>query len=301
MCEHISISSTPILIQTISVGDTFRVSQTNLLKIKSVELFQDSQALLSARGLTHRSSELFKRELKNVSQVIGHTKTTTGTNQPTHLFQPYFQRALAYERLNQINKAIKDYTSCIIIKPACSEAYFNRSGLYQLKGNSTDAIKDLNEAIRLEPLNANYRRNRSLLLREIGDYKDAVSDSRICKMLDKKKHLKGYTTYALCPILMPCTLYSYTLYTPIPPIPTIYHRGYTLAEVMRNNMMIEDEDTVREEDPIIVALKLPPRHRSLYHLIPIVEFIQTMKMFANLTQGMKSKMAAMFTLQVRFL
>jgi tetratricopeptide (TPR) repeat protein len=150
-------------------GDTFRVSQTNLLKIKSIEPYPDAHALLSARGLTHRSSETFKKELRAVTQIIGGTKIAAGTTQPTHLFQPYFQRALAYERLSQVNKAIKDYTHCIQIKPTFSEAYFNRSGLYQLKGKSDAAIKDLNEAIRLEPLNANYRRNRSLLLRETGE------------------------------------------------------------------------------------------------------------------------------------
>ena len=173
-----------ILLFFIMKEETFRVSSQNLLKVKSIEIFQDPDALLSARGLRHRSIEVFQKELKNTTQIITSTKTATGIA-PSHLFHPYFQRALAHERLNEIDKAISDYTSCIRIRNDCAEAYFNRSGLSRLKGKLQSAIADMDKAVTLDPLNLAFRRNRSLLYREDGRYKDALSDTRICKMLAK--------------------------------------------------------------------------------------------------------------------
>ena len=48
------------------------------------------------------------------------------------LFIPHFQRALAHERLKQIDKAIDDYSLCLRIDSNHAQSYFNRGGMYKV-------------------------------------------------------------------------------------------------------------------------------------------------------------------------
>ena len=52
------------------------------------------------------------------------------------LFIPHFQRALAHERLKQIDKAIDDYNLCLRIDSNHAPSYFNRGGMYKVINQS---------------------------------------------------------------------------------------------------------------------------------------------------------------------
>ncbi len=91
-----------------------------------------------------------------------------------YLFTPYFQRGLANEKLNEVQKAISDYTACLSIEPKFAPAYFNRGGLYRSLGDMDAASADLNMAVQLDPSNVIYRSNRSLLFRQRGFFLDAI-------------------------------------------------------------------------------------------------------------------------------
>ena len=60
-------------------------------------------------------------------------------------------RGSLYLEQKQFDKAIKDFSSLIVIDPSLAEAYYNRSQAYEGKGNKTLALKDLRRAQELNP------------------------------------------------------------------------------------------------------------------------------------------------------
>ena len=228
------------------------MSQLNLLGSRSMEPFKDSDAILSSRGLHHRSKEVFIKEAHNATSLIANLmrkeKVTSVKYKPSvQLFPPHFARALAFERLNQIDKAIEDYSMCLRIDPNCAAAYFNRSGLYRVKGNMEAAVADINKAVQLEPANLQFRSNRSILYRNTNYFMEAVQDTLLCKALSA---------------------------TP------------GLAKLMAHgeNLRVDPDEIMFPkilEDPIIVALNMPPRKRQTRHLESIVDFLKICKFFAE--------------------
>ena len=63
------------------------------------------------------------------------------SRQSFHLYTTFFQRALAHERVGDVDKAIKDYATVVAIHPECAAAYFNRSGLYASLGRHDVALQ----------------------------------------------------------------------------------------------------------------------------------------------------------------
>jgi tetratricopeptide (TPR) repeat protein len=117
---------------------TFRVSQLNILQKRSIEPLTntDSLAGLSARGLHHRDIEHFRKELGESTAIVANAirqgfRDPNSSKTSPQLFNTYFQRALALERLGQPLKAIADYNLAIKIDPNSAQARFNRAGLLQ--------------------------------------------------------------------------------------------------------------------------------------------------------------------------
>ena len=92
---------------------TFQVSQLNLLQRRSLEPLKNSDALLSSRGKSHRQRDIFVRDAHNASAIIlteARTAKRLGQEKPTaKLLLPFFQRALAFERLKQVSHFILIY------------------------------------------------------------------------------------------------------------------------------------------------------------------------------------------------
>lgn len=185
-------TTTPKLFEIDYVGTgTYQVSQSNILHRRSIEPYKNSDAVLSSRGLHHRSKDVFLKEVQNSSAVImsvmKREKVSNAKYKPSpQLLIPHFQRALAYERLKQIDKAIQDYTVCLRIDSNNANAYFNRSGLYQVKGEHDKSLEDLNHAIAIDPSNIEYRKQRSLLYRMKGTYMEAVNETILHKTLTRQ-------------------------------------------------------------------------------------------------------------------
>src|SRR5580704_14636962 len=60
-------------------------------------------------------------------------------------------RADAYNRMHQYDRAIEDYTRTIELEHDFSPAYLGRGNAYDAKGQSLRAIKDFDRAIELKP------------------------------------------------------------------------------------------------------------------------------------------------------
>ena len=233
---------------------TFQVSQQNLLHKRSIEPFKNSDAILSARGLHHRSRDVFVKEVQNASSLITslmrREKVSSAKYKPSpQLLTPHFQRALAYERLKQIDKAIEDYSLCLRIDEHCAAAYFNRSGLYKVKGDYQSSISDLNKAISLEPANVDYRVQRSLMYRLNGTYVEAVKETMLSRALKRQPGLVA-----------------------------------NLDPEDSGALNIESDLVYASkllDDPIVSVLMLEPEERRSSMLEPIIDFLRGLKVFAD--------------------
>jgi tetratricopeptide (TPR) repeat protein len=180
---------------------SFQVTQLNLLTKRSMEPTQNSDAQLSARGLHHRKREQFERDIKSTTNVImmssiqnniiaDNSEGKSLASQPKfHLFGQYFQRALAYERLGQIDKAISDYNTVLGIYPEYAPAHFNRAGLYNAQGHIDMALTGINQAITLDPSNLLFRQNKSMILRQKGNYMEAINETMVIRAVQMQPSL----------------------------------------------------------------------------------------------------------------
>ena len=90
-------------------------------------------------------------------------------------FDLYSLRAGTYERLNQPDKAIEDYTQCISIYPKNEFAYINRGALLFEENKYREAIDDFTKAISIKPAGGYYL-NRSYCYFKSGDRVKAKED-----------------------------------------------------------------------------------------------------------------------------
>ena len=241
---------------------TYQVSQENILHRRSLEPIKNSDALLSARGLHHRSKDVFVREVQNASGLISslmrREKVTSAKYKPSpQLMAPHFQRALAFERLQQVDRAIDDYSMCIRVDGDCSAAYFNRSGMYKVKGDLEHAIEDMNHAIRIEPANVDFRAQRSLLYRLRGSYVEAVRETLLGRALLKQ-----------------------------PGIAETLEAGGEDCNIDLDGDLRYAEKLL--DDPIVEALTVLPGDRKEKDLEPIVDFLKNVKVFSDVATSAHS-------------
>ena len=85
-------------------------------------------------------------------------------------------RGNAYYGKGHFNRAIKDYDEAIRLKPDFSEAFSNRGNVYRKKGQIVRAIKDYNKAIHLNPDDAKVFADRGLAYEKKGELTQALRD-----------------------------------------------------------------------------------------------------------------------------
>ena len=88
----------------------------------------------------------------------------------------YFDRALAYFRLEQADLGLADITSAIAKKPDYIEAYLVRGHFYAREGNAKEAEADFDSAIRLRPDRSDLYFARGRSRWDMGDFADAATD-----------------------------------------------------------------------------------------------------------------------------
>lgn len=89
---------------------------------------------------------------------------------------PYYQRGLAYDKLNLFDKAIDDFTMSIKLEDKFSNAFYGRGIVYQKLQDLTNALSDFNAALKLDPHNTRVYCSRGDVLQEMGNWKEAMSD-----------------------------------------------------------------------------------------------------------------------------
>lgn len=250
---------------------SYNISQHFLLQRRSLEPIKDVEARLSARGLHHRPIENFERDVMLTTSTITNTMRTHKQEHgkdklpPMQLYIPYFQRALAYERLGDVDRAITDYTTCLSMNKAHAPAWFNRSGLYFSQQKIDEALADINMAISLDPSNYGYRSNKVNILRAKGVFLEAVDEAILCRAIKLYPHISEDLAKGLDPTLDSAAMVQESL----------------------------------DLDPTLTAMMLPPEQKNEQTLEPVINFLKTVKLFAPHVKNNKvlSEIAKMLELR----
>jgi tetratricopeptide (TPR) repeat protein len=96
----------------------------------------------------------------------------------------YYDRGVAYGRLNRWSDAADDYTLALEHDVNMARAYNNRATAYAQQHQYDRAIADFSQAIKREPSGALSYRNRGLAYHDLGRLKDAIQDLTVAIGLD---------------------------------------------------------------------------------------------------------------------
>ena len=88
----------------------------------------------------------------------------------------FVNRGIAYRRLGDLDRAIRDYDEAIRLNPRAADAYNNRGNAFRALDDLTRARRDYDEAIRLNPHYAHAFNNRGIVFLELGELDRAMED-----------------------------------------------------------------------------------------------------------------------------
>lgn len=90
--------------------------------------------------------------------------------------QPYLQRGLAYNHLEEYQKAMEDFNYVIALDPDNVDAYNFRGTMHYRLGNYEKALADYNQALKLDKDYALLYFNRGYVKVELGEIESAIAD-----------------------------------------------------------------------------------------------------------------------------
>jgi tetratricopeptide (TPR) repeat protein len=96
----------------------------------------------------------------------------------------YYDRGVAFGRLNQWKEAVEDYTRAIEHDPGMAKAYNNRAAAYAQQHQFERAVADFTKAISLDPRSGLTYRNRGLAYHDLGQFNQAIEDDTVAIRLD---------------------------------------------------------------------------------------------------------------------
>ncbi len=92
-------------------------------------------------------------------------------------------RGLTYERMGQLDRAREDFQQATSSNPQLADVYINRGVELGKAGQYRQSIDSLTEGIRLAPMNPNGYFNRATTYLQLGDFENAIADfSRVIQL-----------------------------------------------------------------------------------------------------------------------
>lgn len=95
-------------------------------------------------------------------------------------------RSVAYENLQQHDRALKDLDRLIELRPDFPLAYVNRALALDALRRYREAIDDCSKAIQIDPTCASAFNNRGAVYNDVGEYEKAIEDCNIALALSPK-------------------------------------------------------------------------------------------------------------------
>ena len=94
-------------------------------------------------------------------------------------YEAYFARALARDRLGELDKSLEDYSHLLEKfpgNPQNKETLANRGTVYNKLGQNDKELQDYNAALALDPTHHGARFNRGAAFMDLGEYDKAIAD-----------------------------------------------------------------------------------------------------------------------------
>ncbi|MCG8474250.1 MAG: tetratricopeptide repeat protein, partial [Cytophagales bacterium] len=118
-------------------------------------------------GLKAIQEQDFQKAATLLSQVL--------EEDSTH-FNARFNRAMAYSKLQQFDKAIEDFHACITQEPEKADAHSELAICHFMNGDAKNSLAHFTHAIKLEPRNPFRYSSRAFIKDRLKDYKGAIAD-----------------------------------------------------------------------------------------------------------------------------
>ncbi|KNC98500.1 uncharacterized protein SPPG_06197, partial [Spizellomyces punctatus DAOM BR117] len=134
--------------------------------------------------------------LKDLGQALKYNK-----REP----QIYLQRGICFENLQDWASAVKELTSCILLKPDFAKAYYHR-GLSKLHLQDQEGVEDLGTAIKLDPKFFESYMTRASYHHLKGNYVNGVDDCNEALKIEPTS-IRAYLLRGACN----CKLHQFTL------------------------------------------------------------------------------------------
>ena len=147
--------------------------------ISAKTVYNDLHGFIRIQDIHHKAYEALYRGLSAVDKGDFDKAikdfTTTIEIKPD-FFGAYNNRGIAYRRKGDFDTAIQNYDKAIEIKPDYAEAYNNRGIAYGEKRDFDTAIQNYDKAIEIKPRLAEAYYGRGIVYREKRDFDTAIQD-----------------------------------------------------------------------------------------------------------------------------
>ncbi len=97
-------------------------------------------------------------------------------NQNSH--QVYYNRGVEYSKMRKYNEAISDYTQCLLLQPSYLDALFNRANAYENINNPAAAFSDYNTYLSINATDGSVYFKRAYLNYRTGNISAAAIDAQ---------------------------------------------------------------------------------------------------------------------------
>jgi Flp pilus assembly protein TadD len=104
----------------------------------------------------------------------------------------YYNRAVIFYKMGQLDKAIKDFDRSIYLDPSFWEAYNSKGVALEKSGRLDSAIADFDKAIALDSLNYKAYNNRGLAFAGLGEVGKAIADYNMAITLKPSNNYEPY-------------------------------------------------------------------------------------------------------------
>ncbi|PPS45909.1 tetratricopeptide repeat protein [Chroococcidiopsis sp. TS-821] len=114
-----------------------------------VEVQQQTTTLSQGTNNLQNYTQSLHNEQAKIAQIVSDLQEIENCNQDIRTnpkAENYYNRGSIYQRLGNLQAAIKDYTEAILINPSYAQAYYNRSLIHAELGDKRAALADLREA-----------------------------------------------------------------------------------------------------------------------------------------------------------
>ena len=147
--------------------------------ISAKTVYNDLHGFIRIQDIHHKAYEAFYRGLSAMDKGDFDKAIkdfTTAIELKPDFFVAYNNRGNAYSRKGDFDKAIQDFTTAIEINPRLAEAYNNRGIDYVQKGDFDKAIQDFTTAIEIKPRLAEAYYGRGVAYGKKRDFDTAIQN-----------------------------------------------------------------------------------------------------------------------------